>query len=61
MICVQVFISSSRISVYKEPLDTWVLRLERIRLADGGNYSCHVNQNSSPIKLSVALCVQGII
>ena len=57
----QVFTSSARVSVYTEPLDTWVLRLESVSRGDGGTYDCHLNNNitSGPLKLSVLLTVRG--
>ena len=60
-IVAQVFISSARVSVYTEPLDTWVLRLESVSRGDGGSYDCHLNNNitTGPVKLSVLLRVRG--
>ena len=57
----QVFTSSARVSVYTEPLDTWVLRLESVSRGDRGTYDCHLNNNitSGPTKLSVLLTVRG--
>ena len=61
LIVAQVFISSARVSVYTEPLDTWVLRLESVSRGDGGSYDCHLNNNitTGPVKLSVLLRVRG--
>ena len=53
----QVFTSSARVSVYTEPLDTWVLRLESVSRGDGGTYDCHLT--TGPTKLSVLLTVRG--
>ena len=41
----QVFHPSSRVSVYTEPLDTWVLRLAGLEREDKGRYDCHLNSD----------------
>ena len=55
----KVFVSCRRVTVYTEPLDTWVLRLARVRPGDAGQYSCHVNRARVPLSLSVTLEVEG--
>ena len=55
----QVFVRSARISVYTEPLDTWVLRLASVSVEDEGKYECHLNQAREPIKMSLLLLVYG--
>lgn len=57
----QVFISSRRFSVFTVPLDTWVLRLDNVTSADQGLYDCHLNNNNTPIKMSILLIVRGKI
>ena len=54
----QVFVSSRRVSVSRE-LDTWVLRLARVRPGDSGHYSCHLNRPGSALSLSLSLEVKG--
>ena len=60
-ICEQVFISSSRISVWVEPLHTWVLRVDSVTVKDAGRYECHLNQDTDglPLTLPVLLAVHG--
>ena len=53
-----MFISSKRISVYTEPLDTWVLKVESVVEKDEGVYDCHLNQDP-PVKMSLYLTVRG--
>ena len=50
---------SPHISVYTEPLDTWVLRLASVTVRDEGKYECHLNQKKEPIKMSLVLLVYG--
>ena len=54
----QVFIASSRISVYTEPLDTWVLKVQSVEAMDQGIYDCHLNYDK-PVKMSLHLTVRG--
>ena len=54
-----MFVRSPRISVYLEPLDTWVLRLSEVTEKDEGKYECHLNQKKEPIKMSLFLQVYG--
>ena len=58
-LCVQVFVSDSRISVYID-VDTWVLVMMKVRGEDEGTYECHVNSDP-PQKLAIHLIVQGAV
>ena len=44
-LCDKVFHPSSRVSVFTEPLDTWVLRLSGLQREDRGRYDCHLNSD----------------
>ena len=44
--------------MYKEPLDTWVLKVQRVEAMDQGIYDCHLNYGK-PVKMSLYLKVRG--
>ena len=56
-----MFIASPRISVFIEPLDSWVLVVEDVQKSDQGLYECHLNSKSKEesIKMITQLSVRG--
>ena len=44
--------------MYTEPLDTWVLKVQRVEAMDQRIYDCHLNYDK-PVKMSLYLTVRG--
>ena len=44
--------------MYTEPLDTWVLKVQRVEAIDQGIYDCHLNYDK-PVKMLLHLTVRG--